>query len=71
MTFSTVFKEIKCIVNNNVTTYVGDDVKDLESLTTNHLLLGQYGMDKYLHVNGKYASIRKRWVQIQTIGQYF
>ena len=54
-------------------TFFGNEVNDLESLTTIHLPLGRYEVLKDLHVrvNDKYASNRRRWIQVITIAHHF
>ena len=68
---NTLFTEVENVLNSRPLTPASDDIKDLEALTPNHILIGQHSN---WHTMGHFpekVSSRKMWKQVQIASNYF
>ncbi len=68
----TVLTEAEHIVNSRPLTHISDDVKDLEPLTPNHILLGRHrNWAAIIDTSASDVFSRKKWRQVQGVGHEF
>ena len=68
---STLFAEVKCLVNSRPLGYPSNDPNDLQPLTPNHLILGRATVDVPQGPFTEVKSSRKRFEYIQSLIQRF